>query len=1634
MLSNSYESPAPNIEPNQVPPVTEVSGLLPGTFALIGELQKRFAQGEAFTNPKLSQLAAHHFGGGRMAGKYNPKDAYDAVEVALNRMLLEGEARALMQMSDPKMGLTHILRPLLKQLPRQEDRTEEQQLLQQFSTPPTLAFVAARTLAPRTEDIVVEPSAGTGSLAIWAAAIGAQVITNEISPRRRALLELMGFVAFCLDGEILDDLLPPEIRPTAFLTNPPFSSTGGRVARNNTLYGARHIQTDLRRLETGGRLVGILGQGMGLDKPTFSGWWQEVAARYTVRANLSLPGQEYGKFGTVFDNQIIVIDKTGPTPGATWEEQITNIRYGTVESLEEALELLEPIAKDRPGIGEIRYQKQATISMRPPAAQTEEPQAALQDLPDAITQPQASAATDSEAEPVSTPTTPLTNPTTSLTAQSPSTIEEEEQPIINQESEEGEEQPDEAIFVPYRPAMLRGGVAHPAEIVEAASMGAIYPPPITYRPHLPIRIVDEGLLSDLQLERVIYAGQAHEQRLPNGARGGFMVGDGTGVGKGRILAGIIVDNWFQGRRRSLWLSVNNDLMDAALRDLTDLGVRVPLARINDYLPAQEITLPEGVIFSSYSSLISTAKTGERRLDQLQRWLGMDGLVIFDESHKAKNALASGRGEPTQTGQAVIDLQDAERNPEYRFVYSSATGATEVRNLVYMTRLGLWGDGTGFSGGFSEFMVEIDSGGVGAMEMVARDLKALGKYASASISFGVDPGSGKAVEYKEVIHYLTPEQRRMYDQMAGAWQIILQNIHEALAITNGDSRAKANAMTKFWGDHQRCCRQVISAFKVPTLIKEIERALSEDHSIVVSLIGTGESKTKEQISKQLAAGGVIEDLDFGPRESICGMVDRGFPVNLYQEKTDPASGQTIFVPVLDAEGKAVQSKEALEMKQRLLDQLSTIELPEHPLDQIINYFGEDKVAELTGRKRRLIRKNGRLEYVKRAPSGVAMDKTNLHEMSLFQRGTKRIAIISDAASTGISLHADRRAGNQLRREHMTLELNWSADKQMQTFGRTHRSNQAVPPIYVLLSTELGGEKRFSSTIARRLGSLGALTKGDRGASNGGDLAKYNFETDQGTAALKLLYTKILEGATVNGLDSPRQTLRDMGLLVRRQDGSEEVKKEDLHNIPRFLNRVLALDVARQNSMFNYFVDLFEQTVRYAKANGTFDEGVQDIKATAIRLARQPKIVHEDKLTGARTTHYTLEVDQPTKPVSFIEARNSLRGAFYRQKRSGNFIMAIESGNHTDPESGASYKTYAITKPEASRAYYMKESELLQKYQLVSPPDVRWWWEAKYQAVPKFITVEIHIIGGAILPLWQHLKTEEGAILKVVRVTTDDGLRIVGIQIPKIKVARVLRSLGISRSFKDPGKIFTGVLEEGEEINLVGGMKLRKSHVHQEEAIELVGADPFKFTELRDLGLINEQIAYKQRFFIPNDLSTGLGILTALLKRYPAINSEDPEAVEDIDAIESLLQNSTDITSANGLSENLIVDLNELVIPAEPDPSWSLLEENNDLPIFTNQSAEPFAVNAEPATLNFDPMPVVVEEIIAESEMPDISTQPVEKGEEPPLQPVLIGVVSQSVGGTRKGRKKRRDDGLQLGFMWGQTDQAVKGGDAAGLFDN
>ena len=104
-------------------------------------------------------------------------------------------------------------------------------------------------------------------------------------------------------------------------------------------------------------------------------------------------------------------------------------------------------------------------------------------------------------------------------------------------------------------------------------------------------------------------------------------------------------------------------------------------------------------------------------------------------------------------------------------------------------------------------------------------------------------------------------------------------------------------------------------------------------------------------------------------------------------------------------------------------------------------------------------------------------------------------------------------------HITGELPWAADKAIQQLGRSHRSNQAQGPLYVMVSTDIGGERRFVSAVARRLQSLGALTRGDRRAATGVDLSDGNVDSKLGIRSLQIMFDALNEGVKGNEFELP-----------------------------------------------------------------------------------------------------------------------------------------------------------------------------------------------------------------------------------------------------------------------------------------------------------------------------------------------------------------------------------------------------------------------------------------------------------------------------------------------------------------------------------
>jgi predicted RNA methylase len=208
----------------------------------------------------------------------------------------------------------------MERLPTQNRRDPEMEEFQQFSTPPQLSYLVAWVANVRAGETVLEPSGGTGNLVIVPDNAGAKLVLNELSERRSELLKLEFPAAqhFREDASQLNNVLPASVKPTLVLMNPPFSATAGRVeGKRSTMEGAKHIEQALKRLEPGGRLVAIVGEGMASTAgPRSLEWWRKI------RADLQCPRERrhqrdasYRKYGTDFGVQLLVIDKDGTNEG-----------------------------------------------------------------------------------------------------------------------------------------------------------------------------------------------------------------------------------------------------------------------------------------------------------------------------------------------------------------------------------------------------------------------------------------------------------------------------------------------------------------------------------------------------------------------------------------------------------------------------------------------------------------------------------------------------------------------------------------------------------------------------------------------------------------------------------------------------------------------------------------------------------------------------------------------------------------------------------------------------------------------------------------------------------------------------------------------------------------------------------------------------------------------------------------------------------------------------------------------------------------------------------------------------------------------------------------------------------------------
>ena len=739
----------------------------------------------------------------------------------------------------------------------------------------------------------------------------------------------------------------------------------------------------------------------------------------------------------------------------------------------------------------------------------------------------------------------------------------------------------------------------PTRVDEPASLAMIQPVAVGATLALPRETMLQ-YLAQHQLLAVWYIMNQHALMLPNGKRCGFFLGDGPGVGKTRVVGAVIFENYIRRGTKALWLSANMDLMPPAQRDLCRIGA----GRLRCVSGVSLLKTAGGqeadIMFATYKMLAT-------RVQQVVAWLTneFDGVIVLDECHLAKNLTGGG----SQAAKAVAALQ--EQLPQARVIYVSATGASQPAHFLNMSRLGLWGQGTAFPSA-DDFIKQMEADDIRGMQLVASHMKERGQYLARILSLD-------GCSFKIVHAGISDEFRAMYDRCAKLWDFLEDNLSDFH--WHEPQQTRSIICRHFYGVHRLFFHYLLIAAKVPEVVALTRRSLDAGYACIIGLQKTGQAGITAQ-----------EGVDDGLASSAEVLLKRFIETN--------------YKPA-DAEAKS-----------KVLQQIKALKLPPNPLDDIIDQLGgHSKVAEITSRKERMERHSKIFFVIRKHTDGSASSSTRLqdevwvsvprHEtkasaLQSFQDGTKMTAILSDAGGVGIGLHSDPLCGNQAKRLHIMMELPETAEKLVQQIGRSHRSNEVTPPELILVTTELGGDRKSSAMIARRMQAMGALTQGDRRSSGqlGGDFFDLGIDDMPGGEAARAVAYLLKKGylpwhcpvdppsvvqeafsaPTIGGVWHKFANAYDSTCWVRMKKlkGSGDA-------VVTFFNCLMGATLTAQRHIYAVFSACLEHLVSEARRNGEAAANILDVAGSDLRVdATHTLWTCPD--SGAVTKHVRVSTDR------------------------------------------------------------------------------------------------------------------------------------------------------------------------------------------------------------------------------------------------------------------------------------------------------------------------------------------------------------------------------------------------------------------------
>lgn len=575
---------------------------------------------------------------------------------------------------------------------------------------------------------------------------------------------------------------------------------------------------------------------------------------------------------------------------------------------------------------------------------------------------------------------------------------------------------------------------------------------------------------------------------------GFIIGDQTGIGKGRVNAGII--RW--AKRQGyipVFVTMKPDLYADMVRDLADIGMEGfnPLPTNAGLSGDDAILLPDGrelktrsaqahekvlrdvmqngmgaydAVFTTYDQL-NPVKGQDTFRRQFMMDIAPNAVFILDESHNA-GGQASTRKKANAADDRAQFVRKMLQSSRQGTFYSSATYAKrpDVMSLYFKTDMQYAADDMG------KLAEAIERGGIPMQQAVAAELTETGQYLRRERSFEGAEVQTSTVSINKDRAEKTADIMRAIMAFDDAKEAAVEAADKAAAKTGGSvgdnkSTGKGGASsTNFTAVMHNVIAQSLLAQKVDAVVEAAANDVARGEKVVIALSNTMGSMIKEFAEQNGIAVGSPINFTFND------MFVR------YLEKSRMIAIKKAGQKKADTKRRLTDEELGPDGVQAYNNALAVIRnsdfggLQVSVIDRMLAEFEARgiKADEITGRTERIDYTTDVPTYAKRATG----PSDRIRVVDEFNSGKLDVVILNQAGSTGISLHSSERFKDQRRRNMIIAQAESNIDVFMQTLGRVFRTGQVVPPTYQLIMSDLPAEKRPAAVLAKKMSSLNANT--------------------------------------------------------------------------------------------------------------------------------------------------------------------------------------------------------------------------------------------------------------------------------------------------------------------------------------------------------------------------------------------------------------------------------------------------------------------------------------------------------------------------------------------------------------------------------